>query len=49
MYSIEKQISSKVVYKGYIINVTVDDISIEPNETGRDNPDQKVIYAKRQI
>ena len=49
MYSIEKQISSKVVYKGYIINVTVDDISIEPNEADRANSAQKVIYAKREI
>ena len=47
MYSIEKQISSKVVYKGYIINVTVDDIAIEPLDNN--STEQKIIYSKREI
>jgi len=41
LYSEEKQIKSKVVYKGHIINVTLDDIYI----VNGDN----IIYSKREI
>ena len=41
MFLIEKQIDTKVVYKGYIINVTLDNISIENNG--------KTVISKREI